>query len=145
LGAGPKRVIGQFLAESLLLAILGGAFGLLLAWIGVRVFVHAGPPGIPRLAEMGVDASVIAFALVVTVAMAVLCRSVPAIRYDTRRLASRLRDGTRGGTSGRDRQRARRTLVVSQVAFATVLVAGAGMLFRSMDRLRHVEPGFDAN
>ena len=77
--------------------------------------------------------------------MATLCSLVPAIRYDTRRLATRLRDGTRGGTSGRDRQRARRTLVVSQVAFATVLVAGAGMLFRSMERLRDVQPGFDAN
>ncbi len=145
LGAGPRRVISQFLAESFLLATLGGGLGLLLAFLGVRAFVQAGPPGIPRLAEMGVDASVIAFAFVVTLVMAALCSVVPAIRYDTRRLASRLRDGTRGGTSGRDRQRARRTLVVSQVAFATVLVAGAGMLFRSMDRLRHVEPGFDVN
>ena len=145
LGAGPARVISQFLAESFLLAVLGGALGLCFAFVGVRAFVRAGPPGIPRLAEMGVDAGVVGFAVLVTLVMAALCSIVPAIRYDTRRLASRLRDGTRGGTSGRDRQRARRTLVVSQVAFATVLVAGAGMLFRSMDRLRHVEPGFDAN
>jgi putative ABC transport system permease protein len=145
LGAGPARVISQFLAESLLLAFIGGALGLLLAITGVRTFVHAGPPGIPRLSEMGVNATVVVFAFVVTLVLAALCSVVPAIRYDTRRLAARLRDGARGGTTGRDRQRARRTLVVSQVAFATVLVAGAGMLFQSMERLRHVEPGFDAH
>ena len=98
LGAGPSRVISQFLAESFLLALLGGALGLCFAFVGVRAFVRAGPPGIPRLAEMGVDASVVGFAVLVTLVMAALCSIVPAIRYDTRRLASRLRDGTRGGT-----------------------------------------------
>jgi putative ABC transport system permease protein len=144
LGAGAQRIIAQYLSESLVLAALGGAFGLLLAFIGVRVFVHAGPPGIPRLAEMHVDVSVAAFAIALTLVMALLCCLVPAVRYDVRHLASRLRDGTRGGTTGRDRQRARRTLVVTQVAFATVLVAGAGLLFRSMSALRRVQPGFDA-
>jgi predicted permease len=144
LGAGPRRIVGQYLAESLVLAAMGGAFGLLLAFIGVKVFVHSGPPGIPRLSEMHVDAAVVAFTAGLTAVMGLLCCVVPAIRYDVRQLASRLRDGTRGGTTGRDRQRARRTLVVTQVAFATVLVAGAGLLFRSMDRLRHVQPGFDA-
>jgi predicted permease len=145
LGAGPSRVIAQFLAESILLAAFGGAFGLLFAALGVRAFVHSGPPGVPRLAEMGVDGTVVAFALTVTVVMGLLCSIVPAIRYDTRRLAARLRDGARGGTTGRDRQRARRTLVVAQVAFATVLVCGAGMLFRSFAQLLHVAPGFDAS
>jgi putative ABC transport system permease protein len=144
LGAGPRRIVSQYLSESLVLAAAGGAFGLLLAYVGVKLFVHSGPPGIPRLAEMHVDLAVMAFAIVLTVIMALLCCIVPAIRYDVRQLASRLRDGTRGGTTGRDRQRARRTLVVTQVAFATVLVAGAGLLFRSMDALRRVQPGFDA-
>ncbi|MFI5230005.1 MAG: ABC transporter permease [Gemmatimonadales bacterium] len=143
LGAGPMRVVAQFLAESLLLAVIGGLLGLLLAFIGVRLFVHSGPPGIPRLAEMGVDGRVVAFTTVVTACMALLCSAVPAIRFDTRRLASRLRDGTRGGTSGRDRQRARRTFVATQVAFATVLVCGGGLLFRSLQQLRQVKPGFD--
>jgi predicted permease len=143
LGAGPMRVVTQFLAESLLLALIGGLLGLLLAYIGVRLFVHSGPPGIPRLAEMGVDGRVVAFTTAVTVGMALLCSAVPALRFDTRRLASRLRDGTRGGTSGRDRQRARRTFVATQVAFATVLVCGGGVLFRSLQQLRQVKPGFD--
>lgn len=144
LGAGPRKIVSQYLAESVVLAAIGGGVGLLLAFVGVKLFVHAGPPGIPRLSEMHVDAFVIAFALVLTLVMALLCCIVPAIRYDVRQLASRLRDGTRGGTTGRDRQRARRTLVVTQVAFATVLVAGAALLFRSMDALRRVQPGFDA-
>ncbi|HEY4303971.1 MAG TPA: ABC transporter permease [Gemmatimonadaceae bacterium] len=144
LGAGPRRIISQYLSESLVLAAIGGVFGLLLAFAGVKMFVHSGPPGVPRLAEMSVDLFVVAFAIGLTLVMALLCCIVPAIRYDVRQLAARLRDGTRGGTTGRDRQRARRTLVVTQVAFATVLVAGAGLLFRSMDALRHVQPGFDA-
>lgn len=144
LGAGPIRVIGQFLGESLWLAAMGGVLGMALAWTGLRVFVRAGPPGIPRLAEMRVDGQVLGFALAVTALMGLVCSLVPAIRYDTRRLAARLRDGARGGTTGRDRQRARRSLVVSQVAFATVLVAGAGMMLRSFVRLRAVQPGFDA-
>ena len=144
LGAGPVRVVMQFLAESMLLAAIGGAFGLVLAYIGVRLFVHSGPPGIPRLAEMGVDARVVAFATLVTALMAVLCSAVPALRFDTRRLASRLRDGARGGTIGRDRQHTRRTFVATQVAFATVLVCGSGLLFRSLERLRGIQPGFDA-
>ena len=143
LGAGPQRIVAQYLAESLLLAVIGGAFGLLLAFAGVKLFVHSGPPGIPRLAEMRVDGFVIGFAMTVTIVMALLCCVVPALRYDVRQLASRLRDGTRGGTTGRDRQRARRTLVVTQVAFATVLVAGAALLFRSMAVLRGLHPGFD--
>jgi len=144
LGAGPRVVVTQFLAESLVLAMIGGAFGLLFAWIGVRAFVGSGPPTIPRLAEMGIGIPVVAFAIAVTLVMAALCSAVPALRYDTRRLAARLRDGTRGGTTGRDRQRARRTLVVTQVAFATVLVGGAGLLLRSFQTLQHVQPGFDA-
>ncbi|HEY4131700.1 MAG TPA: ABC transporter permease [Gemmatimonadaceae bacterium] len=144
LGAGPMRVLSQFTAESMLLAVLGGVLGMFFAWIGVRAFVRSGPPGIPRLAEMGIDTTVVLFAVGVTVAMALLCSVVPALRYDTRRLAARLRDGARGGTTGRDRQRARRTLVVTQVAFATVLVGGAGVLFRSLESLRSVQPGFDA-
>ncbi|HEY4217369.1 MAG TPA: ABC transporter permease [Gemmatimonadaceae bacterium] len=144
LGAGPSHVVTQFLSESLVLAAIGGVFGLFLAWVGVRAFVRAGPAGIPRLSEMGLDGTVLAFAAVVTLLMALLCSLVPALRYDTRRLAARLRDGTRGGTTGRDRQRARRTLVVSQVAFATMLVSGAGMLFSSFARLRAIQPGFDA-
>jgi len=143
LGAGPARVVMQFLAESLVLALIGGAAGLLLAYAGVRLFVHSGPPGIPRLAEMRVDAGVIAFAAVTTLVLAFLCSAVPALRFDTKRLAARLRDGTRGGTSGRDRQRARRAFVATQVAFATVLVCGSGLLFRSLQRLRDVQPGFD--
>jgi predicted permease len=144
LGAGPAAVVAQFLAESLVLAVIGGALGLFFAWAGVRAFVHSGPAGIPRLAEMGLNPTVVAFAIGVTILMALLCSIVPALRYDTRRLAARLRDGTRGGTTGRDRQRARRTLVVTQVAFATVLVGGAGVLLRSLEQLRAVQPGFDA-
>lgn len=143
LGAGPRRVMTQFLAESFVLAGIGGSTGVLLAIAGVRLFVRAGPPGIPRLAEIAVDHTVILFAAVVVLLMTVLCSILPAVRYDIKSLSARLRDGARGGTSGRDRQRARRTLVVTQIAFATVLVGGAGVLLRSFERLRQVQTGFD--
>ncbi|MEP6493829.1 MAG: ABC transporter permease [bacterium] len=143
LGAGPRRVIAQFLGESVVLSVIGGVLGLGLAVAGVRMFVHSGPPGIPRLDEVHVDATVVLFTSAIVVLLAAACSILPALRYDTKRLASRLRDGARGGTSGRDRQRARRTLVVTQVALATVLVGGAGVLFRAFQHLHDVRPGFD--
>lgn len=144
LGASTGRVLMQFVSESLLVGALGGAAGLTIATVGLRQLVRAAPQGIPRLSEIGVHAPAIVFAVVVTIAMAFACSAIAALRLDVRNLGSRLRDGTRGGTAGRDRQRARRTLVITQVAFATVLVSGAAFLLQNAYRLRRVDPGFDA-
>lgn len=144
LGAGTRRVIAQFIAESVLLGAVGGATGLVIATIAIGLLVHAAPPGIPRLAEIGVHPAAIVFAACITMTMAFACSAAAALRLDLRRLGQRLREGPRGGTAARDRQRARRTLVVTQVAFATVLVSGAALLLQNVDRLRRVNPGFDA-
>jgi putative ABC transport system permease protein len=114
-----------------------------MATIATHLLVRTAPPGIPRLSEIGVDPVAIAFAVGVTMVMAFACSLVAVLRLDLRNLGQRLREGPRGGTAARDRQRTRRTLVVTQVAFATVLVSGAALLLQNVDRLRRVNPGFD--
>lgn len=145
LGASTRRVLAQFLAESLLLGTLGGLAGLTIAIVGIRQLVRAAPQGIPRLSEIGLHPVAIAFAVAVAVLMAFACSALAALRLNVRNLGVRLRESTRGGTAARDRQRARRTLVVTQVAFATVLVSGAAFLLQNAYRLRRADPGFDAN
>ena len=145
LGAGTRRVLAQFVAESLLLGALGGVAGVAIARIGIRALVDAAPQGIPRLSEIALHPAVIAFAVGITIAMAFACSAIAWLRLDVRNLGNRLRDGSRGGTAGRDRQRARRTLVVTQVAFATLLVTGAAFLLQNAYRLRRADPGFDAS
>ncbi|HEY7896460.1 MAG TPA: ADOP family duplicated permease [Gemmatimonadaceae bacterium] len=144
LGASTRRVLAQFLAESLLLGTLGGLSGLAIAVVGIQQLVRAAPQGIPRLSEIGLHPVVIAFAAAATVLMAFACSAIAALRLDVRNLGVRLRENTRGGTAARDRQRARRTLVITQVAFATVLVSGAAFLLQNAYRLRRADPGFDA-
>ena len=145
LGASTRRVLAQFVSESLLLGALGGAAGLTIAIVGIRQLVGAAPQGIPRLSEIGLHPSAVAFAIGITIAMAFACSAIAWLRLDVRNLGKRLRDGSRGGTAGRDRQRARRTLVVTQVAFATLLVTGAAFLLQNAYRLRRADPGFDAS
>lgn len=145
LGASTRRVLAQFVSESLLLGVLGGAAGLAIAMAGIRQLVRAAPEGIPRLSEIGLHPAAVVFAIGMTVAMAFTCGAMAWLRLDVRNLGKRLRDGTRGGTAGRDRQRARRTLVVTQVAFATLLVTGAAFLLQNAYRLGRADPGFDAS
>jgi predicted permease len=143
LGASTGRVLAQFVSESLLLGALGGVSGLAIATIATHLVVRAAPPGIPRLSEIRVDPVAIAFAVGVTIVMAFACSLIAVLQLDLRNLGQRLREGPRGGTAARDRQRTRRTLVVTQLAFATVLVSGAALLLQNVDRLRRVNPGFD--
>ncbi|MGH7648507.1 MAG: FtsX-like permease family protein, partial [Gemmatimonadaceae bacterium] len=145
LGASTRRVVAQFMSESLLLGVLGGAAGLGIALLGVRQLVRAAPLGIPRASEIAIHPASIAFAVVVTILMAFACSGIAALRLDVRNLGVRLRENTRGGTAARDRQRARRTLVVTQVAFATVLVSGAAFLLQNAFRLGRADPGFNAS
>lgn len=145
LGASTRRVLAQFVSESLLLGVLGGVTGLTIALVGIRQLVRAAPEGIPRLSEIGLHPAAVAFAIGITIAMAFTCSAIAWLRLDVRNLGKRLREGTRGGTAGRDRQRARRTLVVTQVAFATLLVTGAAFLLQNAYRLRRADPGFDAS
>jgi putative ABC transport system permease protein len=144
LGSGRGRLMQYVLTESLLLSLMGGAAGIALAWIGTRVLVSAGPTSIPRLAEIAINGNVLLFTTMVSLAAGLLFGLLPALRAGSKRTLAALRDGGRGATIGRDRHRARSMLVVGQIALALVLLVGSGLLVRSFQQLRSVDPGFDA-
>lgn len=137
LGAGRGRIVRQLLSESLLLAVLGGAVGLVLAHWGTRALLSAAPASIPRLSEVSVDYGALAFASFVTLASGLLFGTIPALR---RRGSAESLRGARG-TTALGAERLRRTLVVGQVAVALVLLIGAGLLINSFARLLREDPG----
>ena len=143
LGAGRGRVLTYFLAESVGITAVSGVIGLLLATVVIRVLVSAGPAGIPRLSEVHIDFATLAFALAVVVFVALVCSVVPALRIGRVDLSNALREGGRGGTAGRARQRVRSALVAAQIALALVALASSGLLLRTFQRLTAVRPGFD--
>jgi predicted permease len=141
LGAGRGRLVRQLLTESLLLALVGGAAGLLLATLIVDGVVAMKPEGVPRLAEVGVDRAVVSFAAALSLLTTALFGAFPALQTSRRATAQALRRGSRGILTG-GRGDLRGALVVGQVALAMVLLAGSALLLRSFARLRRVDPGF---
>jgi putative ABC transport system permease protein len=140
LGVSQMRIIRQFLTESLLLALLGGAGGLLLATWGVRLFVVISPETIPRLEEVAVSPSAIALTLLVSLATALVLGLTPGLSLRDRHLGEALRVGSRG-TEGVARRRLRGLLVVSEIALSVVLLVGAGLMMTSFLRLFRVQTG----
>ncbi len=143
LGAGRTRVIRQLLTESMLLAVIGGAAGMAVAAIGVRALVALSPPGLPRVGAIAVDASVLVFNLALTTLVGLLFGLVPALRTAQNDLQLGLQQASRRTAGGH--QMMRRTLVVTEVALALVLLVGSGLLLRSLRHLFAVPPGFDAS
>lgn len=141
LGAGGSGVVGYFLAESLWLSAAGGAIGLGLSWAAVRLLVATGPASLPRLAEVRVDAIVVAFTLLLVAGVAITFAVLPLFRSTT--LVAALRSGGRGHTAGRGRHRVRHALMGAQVALALVLLVFSGLMIRSFQKLRAIDPGFD--
>ena len=142
LGAGRGRLIRQLLTESLLLAGIGGLLGVGLAYAGVATLVGLDPEGLPRVAEISIDRSVLAFTLGVTLLTGLAFGILPALRAAGRELGSRLRDGSRSAAGQRGGQRIRGAITVAQIALSLVLLVGAGLMLRSFLRLVDVDAGF---
>jgi predicted permease len=140
LGARWTQVARQLVIESMTLGVLGGALGVALAYGALRVLIAAGPSNLPRLAEISLDPVVLGFALTISLMSGLLFGLIPILKYARPRLAGAL--GGRGASLTRDRQRSQQTLVAAQVALALVLLVSAGLMIRSFQALRRVDPGF---
>src|ERR1700691_2789080 len=146
LGAGWKRLVRQLLTESILLGLLGGAAGLLVARLSLFVLRTINPGNIPRLDEIGINGTVLAFTFGLSLATGVLFGLAPAWRAVRMDPNASLKAGGRSGQSDGGlhvkRHRLRSLLVVSEIAFSLILLVGAGLLIRSFVRLQDVAPGF---
>ena len=142
LGAGRRSLVRQMLVESLLVSGLGCGLGLAIAWVGVRSLIAAAPAGIPRLDAVGLSVPVLGFSFGVALLCALVLGLVPALGLGRSDVVTRLREGSRGG-AGPGRHRLRIGLVVGEVAMALMLMAGAGLLLRSVRNLLGQDPGLD--
>ncbi len=140
LGAGRQRLVTQLLTEAVVLAMVGGLFGVALSWAGVEALRALSPGDIPRLDEVGVDGATLLFGTGLVAATSLLFGLAPALGLARTPIASVLRQGGRGGAG--DRSLGRAGLVVAEVGFSLVLLVGAGLLLRSFARLASVNPGF---
>ncbi|HEV8701082.1 MAG TPA: ABC transporter permease [Candidatus Polarisedimenticolia bacterium] len=144
LGATRWRLVQQLATESLLLAGLGGAAGLLLASYGIDLLLALSPANLPRAAEVGVDFRVLGFTLALSLLAGLIFGLAPAWQATRVSLNDELKESGRGGAGGARQSRARGLLVVSEIALSLVLLVGAGLLVKSFLRLQGVHPGFDA-
>ncbi len=144
LGASRWRIARQLLTESVLLSSIGGALGLLLAWWGTRALVALSPPGLMDLRNLRVNLPVLGFTFGLTLLTGIVFGLVPALEAARFDLTDSLKEGGKNIGGGARSQRLRNVFVVTQVALALVLLIGAGLLVKSLDRLQSVEPGFEA-
>jgi predicted permease len=144
LGASRGRIGGELLLESVILGLLGSMIGLGLAYIGLRVLVAMAPTGLPRIHEIGIDATVLLFTLGISLMASVLFGSIPIFKYAGARLSTGIREGGRALSQSREQHRARSVLVVVQVAMALVLLICSGLMIRTFHALTKVQPGFTA-
>lgn len=143
LGAGRTRVIRQFLTENLLLAGMGGALGLLLAFWGTRALVALSPGSIPRVETVTLDGRVVLFLFAITVLTSIGFGLAPALQASAVNLSDTLKETGRGSSDGMQRNRLRSFLVASEFALSLVLLIGAGLMVRSFFALQSVDPGFN--
>jgi len=143
LGADRSRLVRQFLTESVLLSLIGGALGLALAFVGVKAIVAANAESLPRVDEIGLDGRTLLFTLGISVVTGLLFGLAPALHSRAGTFFASLKEGGQRATAGAGRQRLRRGLVVIEVALAAMLVIGGGLMIRSFWKLLQVNPGFD--
>jgi len=142
LGASRRRVMSQLLAESMLLAFVGGLAGLLLALWGVDLLVALGPVDLPRLKEVAVDGRALCFTFALSLLTGGICGLAPALQASKPDLTESLKEGGKGAGADPRHRRLRSLLVVSEVTLALVLLVGAGLMVKSFIVLQNVDPGF---
>ena len=143
LGAGRRRLILQGLTEGLLLSAGGAALGIVVAVLGTRALARLDAVNIPLLSRLHLDPATLAFTILIAVATGVVFGLAPAMQAQSKALHDALKDATRGSTEGRQRRWVRSALVVSEIAFACVLLVGAGLLIRSLVSVLDVDMGFE--
>ncbi len=146
LGAGRSHIARAITVESLTISLLGGLLGLGLAYGGLRALVAYGPANLPRLGEIGIDPAVLVFTAVMSIASGLVFGLIPILKVvgpkSTWSLAQFVRGGGRWASSGKSQHRSQDVLVVVQVALALVLLVGSGLMVRTFQNLRKIEPGF---
>jgi putative ABC transport system permease protein len=142
LGAEARKVAWQLMSESLLVALLGGILGIGLAYAGIQLLLYLQPAQLPRLTEITIDPLVLLFTLAISLLAGLLFGAIPVLKYARPHMAATLKDSSRGSSEGRERHRARNTLVVAQVALAAVLLVASGLMVRTFLAIRDVPPGF---
>ena len=143
LGAGSSRIVRALLVESVMLGLMGGIVGMGIAYWGVKLLLAIGPANLPRLSEISIDWRTLVFGLVISVLSGLLFGLIPALKYGrSRGVALSRAVAGRTTSASRERHRARNILVVGQVAMALVLLVCAGLMIRTFDAIRNVQPGF---
>jgi len=145
LGAGRGRLIQQLLTESFVFAIPAGIVGLSVAYLGLDALIGMAPVNMPRLEEIAIDGRVLAFTVGVSLASALVFGLLPALRISRTDLNEALREGGRSMAGGLRASYARSSLLIAEVALSMVLLAGAGLMIRSLIQLRTTNPGFDVS
>ena len=143
LGAGRSRLLRQFLAEGMILVVMGAVAGILLAKVGLRLVLAAAPDSIPRTAEIGIDPTVLAFTLGVSILSIIVFAMAPLLQMRDRDLATTLRGSGQRTSGGGGSHRLRKTLVVAEIALAVIPVIGSGLMIRAFWKLRQVDVGFE--
>ena len=142
LGASRGRITWELLSESLVLAVLGGAAGLGLAYAGIRALAAIAPDGLPRVEEITIDPTVMAFTVAISLVAGLLFGLLPVLKFVRPQLTGALKEGGRSSSAGKARHRARNTLVIVEVALAVVLLVASGLMIRTFQAMRQVDPGF---
>ena len=142
LGADRRQIARELLLESVTLGLAGGVLGLGLAFAALRVLIAIAPANLPRVDQIGIDGTVLLFTLGISLVAGVLFGAVPVLKYAGPQIGTALRSEGRSLSASKERHRARNTLVVVQVALALVLLISSGLMIRTFQALKHVEPGF---
>ena len=142
LGAGWRRIARELLHESLLLGLMGGVLGLGVAYGALKLLLAIGPETLPRLRDITIDPAVLGFTLLTSLLSGLFFGAIPILKYSGPHLVTAIRSATRTSSHSRERHRARSVLVVAQVALALVLLVASGLMIRTFQTLRNVQPGF---